>query len=65
MTFAPWAVRLGASSDVVTELRRRLAEAPQGVLDFLRPEGVGDEMTFALTEAIILGRKDDGYRPYG
>ncbi len=57
MTFAPWAVRLGATPETVAALRAFLAEAPQAVLDFLQPLGEGDDLTFELSEAIVIGGK--------
>ena len=57
MTFAPWAVRLGATPETVATLRTMLADAPRDVLDFLQPEGAGDDLTFVLSEAIVIGYK--------
>ena len=57
MTFAPWAVRLGATPETVATLRELLADAPQAVLDFLQPQGEGDDLTFELSEAIVIGGK--------
>ena len=57
MTFEPWAIRLGATPETVATLRAMLAEAPQDVLDFLQPEGDGVDLTFALSEAIVIGYK--------
>ena len=60
MTFEPWAVRLDATSETVETLRTMLREGPQDGLDFLQPRGEGEELTFQLSEAIIIGRKPGG-----
>lgn len=57
MTFAPWAIRLGATPETVRALRAMLRDAPPDVLDFLQPVGEGEDLTFELSEAIIIGRK--------
>ena len=57
MAFGPWAIRLGATPETVETLRRMLREGPMEALDFLQPLGEGEELTFRLSEAIIVGRK--------
>ncbi|MCB0046532.1 MAG: methyltransferase domain-containing protein [Caldilineaceae bacterium] len=58
MAFAPWAVRLGATPETVIALHGMLAHAPQAVLEFLQLQGEGDDLTFELSEAIVIGRKN-------
>ncbi len=58
MEFGPWADRMGASENVKADLLKRLMEAPEGVRDFLKPHAEGDQVFFALHEAIIIGRKN-------
>jgi ubiquinone/menaquinone biosynthesis C-methylase UbiE len=57
MEFTPWAERMGATPEVIAELRRRLLEAPPSALAFFQPQTTGQELHFQLDEAILLGRK--------
>ncbi len=57
MAFDNWATRLGLSGDDLTRLRVMLVQAPEGVKDWLKPQQVGDALSFTITEAIIIGRK--------
>lgn len=57
MSFADWAPRMGASPETITELRRRLVEAPPAAAAFLRPAAQGDDLGFMLVEAIVIGHK--------
>lgn len=56
--FDEWANRMGASEETKVKLRQRLIDAPGAVKEFLTPRTDGDKMFFALTEAIIIGRKE-------
>jgi len=58
MEFEPWASRMGANAETKTKLRTMLLDAPEAVRDFLRPRVENDGVLFALTEAIIIGRKE-------
>ncbi|MBI3537704.1 MAG: methyltransferase domain-containing protein [Chloroflexi bacterium] len=53
-----WAERMGASADLKKELRTRLDDAPQEVLEWFMPRHDGKKIFFLLREAIILGRKE-------
>jgi ubiquinone/menaquinone biosynthesis C-methylase UbiE len=57
MEFTPWAERMGASPEVIAELRRRLVEAPPPAAEFFKSYTTENELFFNLDEAIILGRK--------
>lgn len=57
MEFQPWAERMGASPDVIAELRAQLLSAPADAAAYFRPELEDEEVFFSLTEAIVVGRK--------
>ncbi|MCC6454127.1 MAG: methyltransferase domain-containing protein [Caldilineaceae bacterium] len=57
MEFTPWAERMGATPEVIAELRRRLLEAPPSAADFFKTYMTEQDLFFNLDEAIILGRK--------
>ncbi len=57
MEFQPWAERMGASDEVIAELREQLASAPSGADEYFRPELDGETLYFYLTEAIVIGRR--------
>lgn len=57
MEFTPWAERMGATSEVIAELRRLLLEAPARAADFFKVYTTEQDLFFNLDEAIILGRK--------
>jgi ubiquinone/menaquinone biosynthesis C-methylase UbiE len=57
MEFTPWAERMGATPEVIAELRRRLLEAPASAADFFKAYTTEQDLFFNLDEAIILGRK--------
>lgn len=57
MEFEPWADRMGASEGTKAQLRKMLIEAPDAARAFLAPRVDGGGLRFALTEAIIIGRK--------
>lgn len=58
MEFESWAKRMGANEETRAKLRRILLEAPQAVRECLTPRVDGDRLFFALTEAIIIGRRE-------
>ncbi len=57
MEFQLWAERLGASVEVIAQVRAMLINAPDDVADYFHPEFDGDILYFYLTEAIILGSR--------
>lgn len=57
MLFLPWAERLGASAETIARLRGLLIDAPADAAAFFRAEPDGDDITFQLDEAIVIGRK--------
>lgn len=57
MEFEPWADRMGASTETKAQLRQLLMDAPDAARKFWSPRIDGEKMFFALTEAIIVGRK--------
>lgn len=57
MEFTPWAERMGATPETITELRRLLAEAPATAAAFFQTYSTDQDLFFNLDEAIILGRK--------
>jgi ubiquinone/menaquinone biosynthesis C-methylase UbiE len=57
MEFTPWAERMGASPETITELRRLLTDAPDTAAAFFQVYNTDQELFFNLDEAIILGRK--------
>jgi SAM-dependent methyltransferase len=52
-----WARRMRVTDAVEQELRRQILEAPPTLARFLRPEPAGDDLTFFLPEALVVGRK--------
>ncbi|MFQ5398440.1 MAG: methyltransferase domain-containing protein [Anaerolineae bacterium] len=63
MAFEPWAERMGVSADNKVRLRAMLLQAPEPAAEFLLPQGAGTNLSFRLTEAIIVGRKPSAARP--
>jgi hypothetical protein len=57
MEFQPWAERMGATAEVIAELRRQLLDAPDAAAAYFAVEPVGDGLLFTLQEAIVIGRK--------
>ena len=57
MDFQPWAERMGASDEVIAELRQMLVAAPDEAAKYFCLDGKGAELTFDLTEAIVVGRR--------
>ena len=57
MDFQPWAERMGASDDVIAELRQMLVSAPEEVAKYFSLDANGEELAFYLTEAIVVGRR--------
>jgi ubiquinone/menaquinone biosynthesis C-methylase UbiE len=57
MEFTPWAERMGASPEVITELRLLLLTAPPVAAAFFQIENGEQDLLFNLDEALILGRK--------
>ncbi len=57
MEFEPWADRMGASAETQAQLRQLLLDAPDAAREFWSPRVDGEKVFFALTEAIIIGRK--------
>jgi SAM-dependent methyltransferase len=57
MGCAEWARRMRVTDAVAQELRSRILHAPPALEQFLRPHVAGDDLTFTLPEALILGRK--------
>jgi len=55
LTFNDWALRMGATADVIAQLRELLLHAPVGVADFLQPRQTEDDIVFYLQEAIVIG----------
>ena len=55
--FEPWADRTKATPETKAKLLERLAQAPEGAREFLAPRTEGTKTYFALTEAILIGRK--------
>ena len=51
------AERMGATPETITELRRRLNEAPDTAAAFFQVYNTEKDLFFSLDEAIILGRK--------
>jgi ubiquinone/menaquinone biosynthesis C-methylase UbiE len=58
MEFEPWASRMGANEETKAKLRSMLLEAPEAVRECLTPRVENDRLLFALTEAIIIGRRE-------
>ena len=57
MEFTPWAERMGATPEVITELRLRLMTAPPVAAAFFQLQTGDQDLLFNLEEALILGRK--------
>jgi len=57
MEFTPWVERMGATAETITELRRRLIEAPEKVADFFQVYESDKGLFFQIDEALILSRK--------
>ncbi len=53
-----WATRMTNDRTILAELQQRLLDAPPAVLDFLRPQPLGEgDIAFTLAEALLIGRK--------
>ncbi len=59
LAFGPWVARTHISSVDIIRLKSMILHAPQAVKDFLDPQLVGGELTFHLTEGIVVGVKDE------
>jgi ubiquinone/menaquinone biosynthesis C-methylase UbiE len=57
MEFQPWAERMGASAETITQLRHDLLHAPPAVAAYFAPKMEGDTLFFQLEEGIFIGRK--------
>jgi ubiquinone/menaquinone biosynthesis C-methylase UbiE len=57
MEFTPWAERMGATPEVITELRLLLMTAPPVAAAFFQLQTGEQDLLFNLDEALILGRK--------
>lgn len=57
MAFTPWAERMGGAPQMLAELRRLLLGAPPAAAAFFAVETSGDDLSFVLHEAILIGRK--------
>lgn len=57
MEFRPWAERMGATTEVIAELRRQLLDAPDPAAAYFAVEDAGDDLWFTLLEAIVVGQK--------
>ena len=55
MEFEPWAERMGASADIIDELRTMLETAPPAAAEYLRPQWDDGTLYFYLSEAIVIG----------
>ncbi len=55
MTFNDWAARMKVATATVDELRAKLLNAAGPAADFLQPQATDDDITFYLTEAILIG----------
>ena len=56
--FNAWAERMRVSADNVIRLRAMLQQAPQPVIEFMKPRFYVNDLTFDLTEAIFVAKKD-------
>ncbi|NDJ53347.1 MAG: class I SAM-dependent methyltransferase [Chloroflexi bacterium] len=55
---APWLDRAGISDpDERARLTSMIVQAPDAMLAWLKPEGTGESISFALTEGVFIGRK--------
>ncbi len=55
IAFNDRALRMGASDVTVAHLRTMLLDAPPAAAEFLQPQASGDNISFYLTEAIVVG----------
>lgn len=55
MTFNDWALRMGATAEIIARLRTMLLDAPAAVTEFLQPRQTADDIVFYLQEAIVVG----------
>lgn len=53
-----WAQRMMVSADDLTRLKSMVYQAPREVLEYLKPEFVGERILFNLTEIIVIGIKE-------
>jgi ubiquinone/menaquinone biosynthesis C-methylase UbiE len=56
--FSAWAERMKVSAENVIRLKAMLQQAPQPVSEFLNPQFYDDDLTFDLTEAIFIAKKE-------
>ncbi len=56
MAFQPWAERLGASADVIAELKRTVDQGSTALRAFLKPDENDGELWMTLTEAMIVAK---------
>lgn len=57
LEFIDWARRMKISSEVESELRQLFQNAPASVIEFLKPQSIGEDIHFVLKEAILIGQK--------
>ncbi|VAW30239.1 SAM-dependent methyltransferase YafE (UbiE paralog) [hydrothermal vent metagenome] len=58
MAFGSWAARMQVSAEDTVRLKAMLVQAPTAVSDFLTPQISNDKITFRLTEAILIGKRE-------
>jgi ubiquinone/menaquinone biosynthesis C-methylase UbiE len=58
MAFGSWAARMQVSPEDTVRLKAMLVQAPTAVSDFLTPQISNDKITFRLTEAILIGKRE-------
>jgi ubiquinone/menaquinone biosynthesis C-methylase UbiE len=56
--FNAWTERMQVSAENVLRLRAMLEQAPQPVIDFMKPRFYVNDLTFDLTEAIFVAKKE-------
>jgi len=56
--FHAWTERMQVSAENVIRLRALLKQAPQPVIEFMNPRFYINDLTFDLTEAIFVAKKD-------
>jgi len=56
--FNTWTERMRVSAENVIRLRALLKQAPQPVIEFMNPRFYINDLTFDLTEAIFVAKKD-------
>jgi ubiquinone/menaquinone biosynthesis C-methylase UbiE len=56
--FNAWTERMQVSAENVIRLRTMLEQAPQSVIEFIRPRFYVSDLTFDLTEAIFVAKKE-------